>query len=150
MRPESPKPIAVPPEVGEILSAVNVRHRLTEDQTGGACYIFESEFGPGSGNKLHVHRNEDELGYVLEGALAIRLDTKDIEVGAGGIAFLPRNIPHAIRNPLSTPSKYLFAAIPGGFIEHWFEAVDAASKEGGLDDTAYRELSRQYGIEWLE
>ena len=54
-------------------SVVNVRHRLTEDQTGGACYIFESEMAPGRGNKLHVHHYEDEVGYVLEGALEIRL-----------------------------------------------------------------------------
>lgn len=150
MKPENLHPIAVPPEAGRVLHALGVRHKLTEKQTGGAIYLFDSEFGPGDRTKRHVHRYEDELGYVLEGALAIQLGDQELEVTAGGIAYLPKNIPHALRNPLTTSSKYLFAAIPGGFIEHWFEAVAAASEGGGLDEVAYRELSLKYGIEWLE
>ncbi len=150
MKVENLQPIAVPPEAGRVLQALGVRHKLTERQTGGAIYLFNSEFGPGDGNRLHVHRYEDELGYVLEGALAVRLGDQQLEVGTGGIAYLPKNIPHALRNPLTTPSRYLFAAIPGGYIEHWFEAVEAATAGGGLDDGAYRELSLKYGIEWLE
>ena len=71
-------------------------------------------------------------------------------MSAGGVAFLPKGIPHAIRNPLTTASNYLFAAIPGGYREHWFEALEAAAEAGGLDDEAYRQLSLKYGIEWLE
>jgi quercetin dioxygenase-like cupin family protein len=149
-KPENRQPITVPPEAGRVLHVLGVRHKLTDKQTDGAIYLFDSEFGPGVGNKLHVHRYEDELGYVLEGALVVRLGDQELEVTTGGIAYLPKNIPHALRNPLTTPSRYLFAAIPGGFIEHWFEAVEAAAEAGGLDDTAYRELALKYGIEWLE
>lgn len=144
------QPIAVQPHEGKALDFLGVRHKLTDRQTGGGFYLFESEFGPGDGNRLHVHRYEDEVGYVLEGALAVRLGDQSLELGAGGIAYLPKGIPHAIRNPLTTPSKYLFAAVPGGFLEHWFEAVEAAEQGAGLDDTTYRELSLKYGIEWLE
>src|SRR3990172_1619878 len=93
--------IAVSPAAGRVLDSVGVRHKLIEEQTGGAIYLFESHFGPGDGNRLHVHRYEDELGYVLEGALTIRLGDQDLEVGAGGVAYLPKNIPHALRNPLA-------------------------------------------------
>jgi mannose-6-phosphate isomerase-like protein (cupin superfamily) len=127
-----------------------LRHKLTEQHTGGAVYVFDSVFGPGDQNRLHVHHYEDELAYVVEGALAIRLSHGGLEVTAGGIAYLPKNIPHSLRNPLATPSRYLFAAIPGGYIEHWFEAVAAAREGGALDDVAYRNLSLKYGIEWLE
>lgn len=147
---ENMQPIAVPPEAGRVINLLGVRHKLTEKQTGGAIYIFDSEFGPGDGNKLHVHRYEDEFGYVLEGALAIRLGDQELEVTTGGIAYLPKHIPHALRNPLTTSSRYLFAAIPGGYIEHWFEAVEAAAEDGTLDDAAYRALALKYGIEWLE
>lgn len=144
------QPVVIPAESGRILHSLGVRHKLTEQHTGGAIYFFDSEFGPGEGNRLHVHRYEDEIAYVLEGALAVRLGDDRLEMSAGEIAFLPRNIPHALRNPLSTPSRYLFAAVPGGYIEHWFEAVEAAREAGGLDDAAFRELSLQYGLEWLE
>jgi quercetin dioxygenase-like cupin family protein len=150
MRFDSLRPIAVPPAAGRVLNSVGVQDKLIEEQTGGAIYLFESKFGPGDDNRLHVHRYEDELAYVLEGAITIRLGDQNLEVGAGGVAYLPKNIPHALRNPLATASRYLFAAIPGGYIEHWFEATEAAEESGGLDDTAYRELSLRYGIEWLE
>jgi len=150
MKTEDPKPVAIPADAGLTSPTLSVRHKLTELHTGGAIYFFDSEFPPGGGNRLHVHRYEDEFGYVLEGALAIRLGDQELEVTAGGMAYLPKNIPHALRNPLSVPSKYLFAAIPGGYIEHYFEAVQAAADSGSLDDAAYRTIALRYGIEWLE
>jgi quercetin dioxygenase-like cupin family protein len=150
MKANNLQPAAVSAEEGRVLQVLGVRHKLTELHTGGAIYFFDSEFGPGAGNKLHVHRYEDEIGYVLEGALTVQLGDQELELTTGGIAYLPKNIPHALRNPLSTPSRYLFAAIHGGYIEHWFEAVEAAAESGGLNDEAYRELALCYGIEWLE
>jgi quercetin dioxygenase-like cupin family protein len=150
MKSENLKPIAVPAEAGRVLDLIGVRHKLIEDQTGGAVYLFESEFGPGDGNRLHVHRYEDELAYVVEGALTIRLGDQDLQVGAGGIAYLPKSIPHAIQNPLTTPSRYLFAAIPGGSLERCFEAVQSAAEAGSLDNATRRELFLKYGVEFLE
>jgi len=126
-----------------------VTHKLTGQQTGGAYYLFESVFEPGSGNQLHVHRREDEVAYVLEGALEIRLADQTVVVEAGSAAHLPKNIPHAIRNPLETTSRYLFMAIPAG-LDQWFDALESARNDGTLDDAMYRKLSLEYGIEWLE
>ena len=149
MESDNPQPIFVPPHSGKKLEFLGVTHKLTTHQTGGAYYLFESVFGPESGNRLHVHRREDEVGYVLEGALEIRLADQTVVVEAGSVAHLPKNIPHAIRNPLKTPSRYLFMTIPAG-LDQWFDALDAAKKEGALDDAMFRKLSLDYGIEWLE
>ena len=67
----------------------------------------------------------------------------------GGMARLPKNLPHAIRNPLETPSRYLFIAIPGG-LDRWFDAVADANRDGELDDALFRQLSSDFGIGWLE
>ena len=149
MEADYPKPIAVPPHSGKRLEFLAVTHILTGQQTGGAYYLFESIFDPETGNELHVHRREDEVGYVLEGALEIRLADQTMIVEAGGVAHLPKNIPHAIRNPLKTSSRYLFMTIPAG-LDQWFDALDAARRDGTLDDARYRKLSLDYGIEWLE
>jgi len=149
VKSDDPQPIFVPPQSGKALEFLSVTHKLTSQQTGGAYYLFESIFEPGSGNRLHVHRREDEVGYVLEGALEIRLADRTLVVEAGSVARLPKNIPHAIRNPLNTPSRYLFMAIPAG-LDQWFDALDAARQEGSLDDALFRKLSLDYGIEWLE
>ena len=143
-------PIAVQPGSGRWLDSLGVRQKLIEEHTGGAIYFFESDFGPDAGNRLHVHQHEDEIAYVLEGACLIQLGDRNLEIGAGGIAFLPRGIPHAISNPLSRRSRYLFAAIPGGSLERCFEAIQAAADAGALDDAARRQLFHRHGVEFLE
>ena len=149
MKSDNPQPIFVLPHSGKTLEFLAVTHKLTGQQTGGAYYLFESVFEPETGNRLHVHRREDEVGYVLEGALEIRLADQTVVVEAGGVAHLPKNIPHAIRNPLKTTSRYLFMTIPAG-LDQWFDALDTAKQAGTLDDAMFRKLSLDYGIEWLE
>lgn len=149
MNPTNSQPILVPPHAGKKLDFLAVTHKLTGDQTDGRLYLFESVFEPETGNRLHVHRREDEIGYVLEGVLEIRLGAQTMVVEAGGVALLPKNIPHAIRNPSGTASRYLFMTIPAG-LDQWFDALDAARQNGTLDDEMYHKLSADFGIEWLE
>lgn len=143
------QPVFVPPHSGRELDFLAVTHRLTGEQTGGACYLFEAAFEPGTGNRLHVHSREDEIGYVLDGALEIRLRDQTRVLEAGGVARLPRSIPHAIRNPLATPSRYLFMTVPAG-LDRWFDALADARRDGLLDDATFQKLSLDFGIGWLE
>ena len=147
--PDEPQPIFVPPGSGRVLEFLAVTHRLTSDQSGGSFYMFESTFEPGMGNALHVHDREDEIAYVLEGALEVRLRDRTATLTAGGVGRLPKHLPHAVRNPLATPSRYLFLAVPGG-LDRWFDAMAEAEAAGALDEALYRQLSEVYGIGWLE
>jgi quercetin dioxygenase-like cupin family protein len=149
MNSNDPQPIVVPPGSGKVLKFLGVTHKLTDQQTSGAYYLFEFEFDPESGNRLHVHRYEDEVVYVLEGAIEIRLADKKLQTVTGGVAHLPKNIPHALYNPLKTPSRYLGMAIPGG-MENFFDELARAQEIDTLDDATHKEISRKYGIEWLE
>ena len=96
-----------------------------------------------------MHSREDEIAYVLEGALEVRLLDRTAILEAGGVGRLPKNLPHAIRNPLETRSRYLFLAVPGG-LDRWFDAVAHAESAGSLDEALFRKLSEDYGIGWLE
>ncbi|HEY8167401.1 MAG TPA: cupin domain-containing protein [Candidatus Limnocylindrales bacterium] len=143
------RPTFVPADAGLALEFLGVTHKLTSRQTGGTICLFESTFDPGTGNRLHAHGREDEIGFVIDGALEIRLADRTEVLSAGGIARLPRGIPHAIRNPLEAPSRYLFIAVPGG-LDRWFDAVAAAQQDGQLDDVRFRALSSDFGLDWLE
>ncbi len=142
-------PIFVPAQAGTVLDFLAVTHRLTSRQTGGAYYLFESTFEGGTGGRFHVHRREVEIGYVLEGALEIRLEDETHVLEAGGVAHLPKGIAHAIRNPLATPSRYLFMVVPGG-LDRFFDALAQANGDGTLDDATFRRLSLEHGIDWLD
>lgn len=149
MQPSSTKPFVVPPASGRVLKRIGVTHKLVSQQTGGGYYLFEAEFDPESGNRLHVHTYEDEVVYVLQGAIQIRLGDGVLEAGEGSVAHLPKGIPHALYNPLNTPLRILALAIPGG-MEGFFDELESALQDGGMDDAKHRAISRKYGIEWLE
>lgn len=61
---------------------------------------------------LHVHHEDDEAWYVLEGALTVRLDGRDVEVAAGGAVLAPRGTPHTYWNPRPEPARYLLVMTP--------------------------------------
>jgi quercetin dioxygenase-like cupin family protein len=146
---DQPQPVVVPSESGRVLKFLGVTHKLTPQQTDSAYYLFEFEFDPVSGNRLHVHRYEDEVVYVVAGAIEIRLADQTLQAVTGGVAHLPKGIPHALYNPLKTPSRYLAMAIPGG-MENFFDELDTALEAGTLDDATHKRISHKYGIEWLE
>jgi len=143
------QPVVIPPDAGKVLNFLGVPHKLTRQHTGGAYYLFEFEFDPESGNRLHVHSYEDEVVYVLEVAIQIRVGNEILQTVAGGVAHLPKSIPHALYYPLKTPSRYLAIAIPGG-MENFIDELSVAQETGTLDDAMHKRISRKYGIEWLE
>jgi mannose-6-phosphate isomerase-like protein (cupin superfamily) len=143
------QPIAVHPGSGRELKSLGVTHKLTSDQTGGAIYVCEAVFGPQSGSPLHIHHHEDEVVYVLEGKIDIRLDRETLHVPLGGIVHLPKNIPHALYNPLKTPLRIMVHAIPGG-LERYFDEVETALQNNSLDAETHMKISTRYGLEWLE
>jgi mannose-6-phosphate isomerase-like protein (cupin superfamily) len=55
----------------------------------------------------HLHRNDDEAWYVLEGTLRVRVGKEVVEAGAGSAVFVPRGTPHTYWNPGPDPDRYL-------------------------------------------
>ena len=143
------QPVAIPPGSGRVLKFLGVTHKLTSDQTGGAFYVCEAIFGPESSSPLHIHHYEDEIIHVLEGNIDIRLDKEILRTPVGGIIHLPKNIPHALQNPLKPPLRIMVHAIPGG-LEHYFDEVDAALQDGSFNNEVHTQISLKYGLEWLE
>ena len=80
---------------------------------------------------LHVHREDDEAWYVLDGALVVRRGSEDVEVPAGGAVLVPRGTPHSYWNPLAGRTRYLLVMTPriAALIDalHTLEARDEAT-----------------------
>ena len=64
-------------------------------ETGNTFSQIEIDDPRGSGPPLHVHHNEDETFYVLEGEVTIFVGDERIDLEAGDYCFGPRGIPHA-------------------------------------------------------
>ena len=61
---------------------------------------------------LHVHHEDDEAWYVLEGSLVVRSGGTDMRLSAGGAAIVPRGTPHTFWNPDPAPTRYVLAMTP--------------------------------------
>ena len=75
--------------------------KATADETGGAFLLFDDAMTQGKTTPLHVHADEDEALYVLEGEILVHIDGTDHRVGAHGFAMAPRGVPARVRRHLT-------------------------------------------------
>jgi quercetin dioxygenase-like cupin family protein len=64
-------------------------------ETGDAFAQIEVDGPRGDATPLHVHHNEDETFYILEGEVTVVVGGERIDLGAGDFLFAPRDVPHA-------------------------------------------------------
>ncbi|MCW2796328.1 quercetin 2,3-dioxygenase [Nocardioides sp.] len=69
--------------------------KVTEAESGGAFLLFEDELEAGKVTPLHIHPDADETFYMLDGSIRLHLDGEERTLGAGGVAMIPRGVPHA-------------------------------------------------------
>jgi quercetin dioxygenase-like cupin family protein len=88
----------------------------TGEQTGGSFSQVLTDDPRGTATPLHLHRNEEEAFYVLEGEVAVLVDGLWSELSAGDYALVGRNVPHAyvVR---SERARMLVTFSPSGFEE---------------------------------
>ena len=64
-------------------------------ETGGAFAQIETDDPRGSGPPLHLHHDQDETFYVLEGEVTIVVGEQRMDLGVGDYLFASRGTPHA-------------------------------------------------------
>jgi mannose-6-phosphate isomerase-like protein (cupin superfamily) len=104
----------------------NLTTNLAEKKdTNGAFCLAEALLAPGNEAPPHVHSREDELFYILEGALTVYVGDESFKVETGECIFLPRLKPHAfvIRSPRL---RLLVLFTPGGLEEAFRSASSPA------------------------
>ena len=134
---------------GERLSfgPVTILVRVPSEASGGAFSLFEEE-PPLADTPLHVHSNEDELFYVLDGDHVFRVGDTEHTVGPGGFVFAPRGVPHSQRRVVPGEGRELVLTTPGG-LEGFFRELARAQEAGTLGPDAYATASERFGITWL-
>ncbi|WP_116124311.1 cupin domain-containing protein [Lewinella sp. IMCC34183] len=121
--------------------------KLTGADTYGFLTMLEDHNAPGVGIPLHVHTREDEVFRVLEGQVEFVLGEETMVLGAGDVAFAPRNIPHSWRVVGDKPARSIMLANPSG-IEFMFEELGKLT--GGPPDLSkVAEICGRYGISFV-
>jgi quercetin dioxygenase-like cupin family protein len=97
--------------------------------------LMELAATPGIEPPLHVHRNEDEWYYVLDGTVTFHVGAETYRGEAGATVFLPRGIPHTFTIE-SDSARILLLNAPGGF-ERMFELAPSTPAEALAALTRY-------------
>lgn len=120
--------------------------KLRGEQTNGALTAFESVTAPGEGPPLHLHLNQDEMLYFLDGRFRVQLDNEIEDAPPGTLVFIPRRVPHTWQNVGDAPGRFLATMTPAGleqFFDRFAEVADADKLE------AFGALGKDYGMEAL-
>jgi quercetin dioxygenase-like cupin family protein len=97
----------------------------TESETDGAYLLFEDALDAGKVTPLHLHPEADETFYMLEGEVRLHIDGDEQTLAMGGIAIVPRGVPHAFM--VTTPTaRMLCLQTPGGGEAFYRHASDPA------------------------
>jgi quercetin dioxygenase-like cupin family protein len=132
------------------------RFLVTGEETGGAYFAMEAIVPPGGGPPPHIHRNEDETFYVVEGQCDIRLGDEIVTAGVGDFVNVPRGAVHNFHNSGDAPMRMILTFTPAGIEKFFEETLDRALDPNqrppdNVDEVAarYAAAAPRYGMEFL-
>ena len=117
-------PFAVLPGEGQRIAGPAggpLTFKARAERTGGRLTVVENEIAPGDGPPLHVHADEDEAWWIIEGELRFRLGEEEARAPAGTFVWVPRTVPHAFQCVSTAPARILVLFTPSG-MERFFDA----------------------------
>src|SRR5438132_14074613 len=96
----TPQGIVVQPGEGSVSSSSTTPGRsyalkLLGGATGDSIMLFEEAVPTGTKSTFHLHRDSDEVAYVLSGEVTFLIGNEVTVGGAGSCAFMPRGVAHA-------------------------------------------------------
>jgi quercetin dioxygenase-like cupin family protein len=142
------KGFVVLPAGGSVLSMAPGRSaalKLLGGDTGNSVMLFEETAPVGTETTFHLHRDSDEVAWVLSGEITFKIGEKVTVGGPGTCAFLPRGEPHAWKNSGTETARILFLYTPagaGGFFEERLQQPD-----GPINGAKANEMRRRHGWE---
>jgi quercetin dioxygenase-like cupin family protein len=139
----SRKGFVVPPGGGSVLDMAPGRSaalKLVSGETAGSIMLFEETAPSGAETNFHLHRDSNEVAWVLSGEITFKIGDEVTVGGPGTCAFIPRSVPHAWKNTSAATGRILFLYTPadaGGFFEERLRRP-----EGSIN-----EMRRRHGLE---
>lgn len=130
--------------------------KVSASDTGGAMCAFEVA----AGWPRHLHHEQDEWIYVIDGAVEIELGRKRFRVSAGESVFIPRKVEH-VWTAVGSANRIINVYQPAGSMEEFFRVTsqkqtDLPTREDVLNNSytdahvkALHELFAAHGMDLL-
>lgn len=111
----------------------------------GDLYVYESRTVGKGGPPLHVHPNQDEWIYVLQGEYEFQVGEERFRLKPGDSLLAPRQVKHAFSYEGEGLGKMVIVFQPAGKMEAFFHEASKGSVPLNIDDQ--REFFRRHDME---
>jgi len=101
--------------------------KVSAKDTKGAMSIFE--FNGRGGGPRHLHYDQDEWIYIIEGEFDVCVGDERFRLGVGESVFLPRKVAHLWGCVSDKPGKIINVYQPAGKMEEFFREIGKPFKD---------------------
>lgn len=127
------------------LGISTIDFKVSAADSGGAVLVIENTNRAAGGPARHLHVEQDELFYVLDGEYIIEVGQERFNLKPGDSVLAPRKIPHVWAYVGHTLGRLLITFTPPGKMEAFFREVSKANAMPPQDPA----LWRAHGMELL-
>jgi DNA-binding transcriptional MerR regulator len=124
--------------------------KLSSSDTGGAMCVFEF-IGTTNGPR-HLHHDQDEWIYVIEGEFQFDVGPQTLRLCPGESVFIPRKVAHGWGSANGAPGRVIDAYQPAGTMEEFFREVgkyDSPAIHEALSFAEFYRLFQDHGMDLL-
>jgi mannose-6-phosphate isomerase-like protein (cupin superfamily) len=121
----------------------SILFKVPTSETAGGLFVMEHTHLLPGGPPLHLHLNQEEWFYVMEGEVAFQVGEQRVHLHAGDSVLAPRRVPHTFSSVGTTPARMIIAFCPAGKMEQYFRDAEIARQHAGdADFMARYEMER--------
>ncbi len=113
-------------------------------QISESSFSWHATFPPGTFVPPHIHPDQDEFIYMLDGRFDLFLDGKETAAETGDLIVMPRAIPHGIFNKSDAPVRCFFWVSPTGALFDLFTKIHNVP-----DPEEVVRLASEHGVDFL-
>ena len=124
--------------------------KISARDTGGQMSAFENinETGPAPGPPLHIHPDQDETFFIVEGDFLFQIGEEKIKVGKGDVVLGPRGVAHTFFQ-LSKKGHMIFTYNPAGNMEEIFRGMSKMFSTNTFNPDLFAKLCKENGVNFI-
>jgi quercetin dioxygenase-like cupin family protein len=127
-----------------VFGGLRIDNKVAPADSGAELYVIEHTDHENGGPPRHVHHDQDEWFYVLEGTYSLEVGDDRYVLNPGDSIFAPRRVPHVWAHTSAGEGRLIIAFQPAGGMESFLNTLARAGDAPTPD--ALRPLFAAHGM----
>jgi quercetin dioxygenase-like cupin family protein len=138
----------IPSQEGQKVKVLSDRVciKLKSSHSPNSMAVVTVEVPPGSLVPPHIHTQEEESYYMLDGSMVLQMGSEEFTIEPNDFVHIPPGTIHGYRNDSDRPIHFLAWAV-GGAIDDFFIEMGEKIREIPNDFPKMPEILDKYGIQ---